>query len=384
MTFIKKEIKPKKIWVIDIWTYKIRVWICKIKNNNIELIWYWEKRQDPDYILMQEFQNLEWVSQNIKEAIHKAEKDSNTKIDEIIINIPTGDIFFEFSKVNHIRKNEWELIKKELKDLLKSTKLKVEEKHYKNIFKNYWFKKSDVRLLISDISHILLDNKSTTTIIWNSPKEVNISILNIFLSESKIETMKFIENYISKKIIQIIPSEYAVLQLFNHKKNIVIIDFWDSHLSIIVKKDDNIVWIKKLNFWINDLIKKIRKNHNIPKNKIIQDIDKNIFLPEKIDFLNILKDILVITLEEILKEEVCPNKFCIIWWGANNFLKDYLKNISLTDSNLKIVWKIVYTNPKVDFLDENTTKSPEWIDQARSNINIFSLIKSSLSFINKK
>ena len=53
MNFIKKEIKPKLIWIIDIWTYKIRVWICKIIKKDVELIWYWEKRQDEKYIIMQ-------------------------------------------------------------------------------------------------------------------------------------------------------------------------------------------------------------------------------------------------------------------------------------------------------------------------------------------
>ncbi len=383
MSFIKKQIKAKLVWVIDIWTYKVRAWVCKIKNWNVELLWYGEKRQDEDYILMQEFQNLEWISNNIKQALKKAEKDSNKEIDEIIINIPTGDMFFEFSKVNHIRESEENIDEKELKSFLKETKSKVEKKHYKSIFNNYWFKKSDLKLLISEISHILLDNQNTDTIIWNNPEQINISILNIFISRSKIETIKFIEKAIWKKVINIIPTEYAILHLFDNKKNLVLIDFWDSHLSIIVKKDGNIVWIKKLNFGINDLIKKIRKNHQIPKNNIINTIDEDIFLPEKKEFLNIFKDILVITLEEILAWEICPNKFCIVWWWANKFLKDYLEKESLSLSQLKIVWKIEYISPKIDFLDESTTKDPEWISKTKTNINIFALIKSSVSFINK-
>ena len=93
MNFVKQEIKPKIIWIIDIGTYKIRVWICKIINRDVELIWYWEKRQDEDFIVMQEIQNLKWVTENIALAIKKAEKDWNIEVNDIIINIPTTNIF---------------------------------------------------------------------------------------------------------------------------------------------------------------------------------------------------------------------------------------------------------------------------------------------------
>jgi hypothetical protein len=48
------------------------------------------------------------------------------------------------------------------------------------------------------------------------------------------------------------------------------------------------------------LIKQIRKNYNLTKNDIIQSIDLDRFNIEKENFLAIFKDVLVITLEEIL------------------------------------------------------------------------------------
>ena len=65
MPFTQKKIAPKIIWIIDIGSYKIRVWICKIYNNELNLIWYWEKRQNTDDIVMHEFVNLEWICENI-------------------------------------------------------------------------------------------------------------------------------------------------------------------------------------------------------------------------------------------------------------------------------------------------------------------------------
>jgi len=384
MNFIKKEIKPRIIWIVDIWTYKIRVWICKIINRDVELIWYWEKRQDENYIIMQEFQDLEWISENITHAIEKAEIDWKVKIDDIIINLPTDNLFFEFSKINHIRENsEIQIDDEELYKIMSIIEWLALKKHYKNIKNNSWYKKNDIKLLISNISSIKLDNVESKKVIWTTPKEINISLLNIFITESKYEIIRFLSKSIWKNIIKIIPSEFAITWLFKKTKDVVIIDLWNSHTSIIVKKDWNIIWAKKLSFWINDLIKQIRKNYNLTKNDIIQTIDLDRFVPEKVEFLYIFKDILSITLEEILKKEICPNSFFMAWWWSNKFIKKYLEEIDLNNSGLKILWKIKYITPSIDFIDDKIINNPEWIDSAKSNINIFAMIKTTLDFIKK-
>ena len=86
MNFKTNIIEAKYVWMIDIWTYKIRVWICKILNRNVELIWYWEKRQDLNDISLQEIKNIENVCINIKHAVEKAEIDAKIKVKEFIIS----------------------------------------------------------------------------------------------------------------------------------------------------------------------------------------------------------------------------------------------------------------------------------------------------------
>lgn len=384
MNFIKHEIKPRIIWIIDIWTYKIRAWICKIINRDVELIWYWEKRQDENYIIMQEFQNLEWVSENISQALIKAVKDWEINVEDVIINIPSPNLFFEFSKINYIReKTNKEIDDQELYSIMKIVETMALKKHYKNIKDNSWYKKNDLRLLISNVSNLLIDNEKSKKLVWTNPKEINISLLNIFIPESKYEIIRYIEKSIWKKIVNVIPSEYATTWLFKEEKDVVIIDLWSSHISIIVKKDNNIEWAKKLPFWINDLIKQIRQNYNLTKNDIIQSIDLDRFEPEKNEFLNIFKDILIITLEEILWKKICPNQFFMIWWWANKFIKNYLSNTDLNQYWLKIVWKIHFISPKIDFLDSKLDWNSEWVDWAKSNINIFAMIKTTLDYIKK-
>gem|GEM_PF-6572506 len=59
------------------------------------------------------------------------------------------------------------------------------------------------------------------------------------------------------------------------------------------------------------MIKRIRENYNLARSEIIKKFDENIFEKEKTEFLEVLSDILIITLEDILKFDICPNDFFI-------------------------------------------------------------------------
>jgi len=377
MSFIHKKIAPKIIWIIDIWSYKIRVWICKIHNNELKLIGYWEKRQNSDDIIMHEFVNLEWICNNIKLAIEKAEIDAWIIIHDIIINIPFEEIFFETSKINYIRSNPKEEInKKELTEIMQDVESQALKKHFKHIRSISGYTKKDLRLIIWGISEIKTDKVKTKKLLKLSPTEVNISLLNIFIPEAKYDTVQTIGRVLQKNIKKIIPTEYAITKLFNKKQDVVVIDLGSTQTSIIVKKDNKILWVEKHAFWIDSLIKKIRQNYNRTKIEIINTIDQDIYELEKQEFLEIFENILVISLEEILWETICPSDFFMIWWGSNKFLRDYLSQANLNQLNLKVAKDITFITPTIEYFDN--------IDSSKSNLNIYAMMMSTLSFIKKE
>lgn len=384
MNFKKTEIKAKYLGLIDVGTYKVRVAICKILNRTVEFIWYWEKRQDLNDIYLQEIQNLKAVCENINQAIEKAEIDAKIKVDDFMINIATSNIYFESSKINYSREENKEKIdENEMYEILKKMEKKALTNHFRRIKNTSWFDKNDLKLIISNISGIYLDDKKINNLINQNWTHLTSSILNIFITENKFSLLKTISKYTEKNIEKIIPSEFALFWLFKDKKNIVIIDLWNSHTSIIVKKDNEFLWAKKLSFWINDLIKTIRENHKIPRIDIIQKIDEEVFLEEKQEFLEIFTDILTISLWDILKYEVCPNNFFMTWWWANKFIKKYLEELKHHKYDLKITKKINFVSPKLDFIQDKIKDNPKWVDELKSNINIYAMLNSSLNFIKK-
>ncbi|PZM85046.1 hypothetical protein DLH72_02320 [Candidatus Gracilibacteria bacterium] len=384
MNFDVKKIEPKYIGMIDIGTYKIRVGICKVFNRNVELIGYGEKRQDLNDIYLQEIKNIENVCENIKQAVEKAEIDAKMKIKEFMINIPTSNIFFESSSINYIKQEpEKEIDEDSMYKILKDIELNIFKNHYKRIKSSSGYDKNDLKLIISNISNIMLDSQPSKSLLGKKARFIDAYVLNIFITRTKFELKDQLSNILKKEVINIIPTEYALAGLFPEKKDIVILDLGHTHTSVIVKRNGNILGVKKLTFGINDFIKIVRENYNLTRSEIIKKIDENIFEKEKEEFLEILSDILIITLEDILKFDVCPHDFFIAGGGANKFIRDYLQQTDFNKYNLRMVKKINIVTPKIDFIDDKITENPSWIDSAKSNINIYAMIKSTLDFIKK-
>lgn len=374
MNFVQQKIEAKIIWIIDVWTYKARVAITQYKNRDLELIWYWEKRQD---FINNCQENISWITEAIKSSIKKAEYNWNTKINEIIINIPFQELFLESSKINYIRKNiDKEIDIEELNEIIKEIKEIALKKAFRNIKNNYSYDKNQLKLIICNISSILIDKIDTKELIWKNPKEINISMLNIFIPDTKYEQIEKIAQNIDKKIIKIIPSEYSIAKLDYNKKDVVIIDLWSCHTSVIVKQNENIIWAKKISVWIRELIKDVCKKYSKTRVEVIDTIDLDLYLEEKEKFLEIFRDVIIISLEEILWDKICPDNFFMIWWWSNKFVKKYIWEINFNDFWLRIAKNITYITPNIEYLDD--------IDSSRSNLNIYSMMKCSLDFIKRK
>lgn len=383
-TFNKKKIESEIVSIIDIWSYKIRVAICKFTNENIELLWFSEKRQSSLDIVNNEIKNLEWVCENISLALKKAEDQAKIKTNKIALNPVFWNTFFSAKKITHIRKDKFKLISEnELKDITK----KVEEISYlsatKKIFKDYLYPSSDLEIIVSNISKIVIDNEVIKDPLQKNWEKISFNLLNIFLSKNNIELLNYISKYLKKDLVKILPEEFCLSKIWEKQKEVTIIDIWNSSSYVTIKdSSNNIKWSLKISVWIESLINIIKEKSDYSRIEIIKKINRDdFFQKEKKEFLGIYCYLIWENLKEIMWDEIVPNNFFIIWWWWNNaFLKNYIEKYDFSDQ-IKI-------NSKIKFIVPNVTKI--WkIDNVesilnKSNLNIIAMILTYKEILSHK
>ena len=370
MNFTTQKIEDTIIWVVDIGTYKIRVGICLFKNKEFTLLGYAEKRQN-----IENLSEINQIAKNTAQAIKKAEKDAGETIEQIIINIPFEETFVHFSSVNHSRSTDIEIDKKELSEIVETIEVQALKWHNKKIQKYCGYASKELNIIISNIVSIYSDKKLVKKLKNTNPEQIQISVVNISIPENRREIIDTIWNSINKKILKIVPSEYALTKVCVHLAEVVILDIGSSTTSIIVKKDNSIYWVQKIKIWMNDLINQIQSSHNITRHEIIRTIDTWKYQEEKLSFLDIFEHTIGISLKEILEHQSCPHKFFITWWWANNFIKHYLEHVHFKKYDLQIKTHINCISPQEfhsDITDENISTN---------NFNIYAMMVATNDFI---
>jgi len=372
--FKKKKIESDILAIIDIWSYKIRVAICKFTSENIKLLGFSEKRQSSSDIINNEIKNLEWVCENISLALKKATEIANVKVEKIALNPVFWNSFFHSKKISHIRKDKYKLISEvELKNITK----KIEEISFisatKQIFDDYLYPSTDLEIIVSNISEIRIDNEVIKDPLQKNWEKIVFNLLNIFLSKNNIELLNYITKYLKKDLVKILPEEFCLSKIWEKKKEVTIIDIWNSSSYITIKdSSNNIAWSLKIWVWIESLINKIWENSNFSRAEIIKKINRDdFFIEEKKDFLEIYCFLIAKNLKEIMWDKIVPNNFFIIWWWWNNaFLKNYIEKYDFS--------KYIKINSKLKFIVPNVSKI--WkIDDVesilnKSNLNIIAMI----------
>ncbi len=340
MVFIKKDILWKTMAVVDIWSYKVRACVCSFKNNKITLLWYWEKRQWNSCFLNWECEDIEVLTDNVRIALEKAELNAWKKIKKVVISFPFTDMFFSSKKISYKRKEKNEpIIRKELEEILENSEDIVLRRTTDNIKKISWFQKEELKLIIWNILQIDLDKKKKKHILWKVWKDISISFHNVFIPLNKYNFINYVWNVLNKKIVKIIPTEYSITRVFL-QKDLVIINIWASMTYITIKKDDEVMWISKILLWINDLIEMIGRNIKDTSVNIINNLNNNIYLKEKEEFIDVWWNMLSIWIKEIVKNKICPSDFVLLWGGKNNFIKEFFNKSNPISKNIKFVKNI--------------------------------------------
>lgn len=384
MNFITKILDKKTFSVIDIWSYKVKTLICELKNWEISVLWYWEKRQEITDVIHWEIWNIEWVCNTISDSISKASKQAWINPKDIIINIPSSSITSTSNKINYSRNSPNEEITiDELDYIIWKIESKAISNSLNKLRKTTWYTDVDIKLITSSITQIIIESSRVSNPIWFTWKNITVEVLNIFIPQSKHNTINTIANYLNKNILSIIPLEFSIPKILDRTEyslqNILFLDIWSTKTRIIVQKQWSIIWFNRMNIWMNDLIKEISSKYNIIWSEVINNINDIKYEKERKEFLEIWIDWVILSLKDILKDDVIPNNIFLSWWWDNKFLRDYLIWLKLSEFGLKTLKNFNFID--VDYEKSLNIKTQEWLKN-KTNLNILTLALSWKEIIN--
>ncbi len=387
MSFISKFISWKKVLVIDVGTYKVKVACCEFKNSSVTILWYAEKRQETSHIIGSEIANIEWVALTIEEVIEKALKWVNSTPKDIIINIPTSTIVSSGNKIMYARtQKETPIDLNELDYIIAKAEKQALNDAKREITKKTWYLDVDMKLITSSITNIKIDNFSISNPIGFTGENVVLSTLNIFIPSSRYNIIQMIARHLNKNILSIIPLEFSLPKLFENTEyafeDIFFIDIGNTKTSLIIQKKWIIESFDKIDIGMNDLIKNIKEKTWSPKLEIIHSLEnEKDFLAEKKDFLAVWWEAVWITLKELLKTSPLPANIFLSWWGNNNFIRENIKNFPYQEMGIIAPKNISQISQNFEnHLEQNSFK--EIFE--KSNLWLLSMILATKEIVNYK
>ena len=380
MVFQTQTLPSQIIAIVEVGSYRIKVCICEFKNEKVHILWYGEKRQSTSYFVNGECKNLELLWTSIRDAIAKTEKQHDIIAEKIAINYPFGELYFHNHKLSYKRENESQLITKdELTKILKKTEKIVLQKCFKDIERKSGFMETDMRLIISSILSLKIDQIPYERIVAQSWRDIVISLLNMFIPTPKSNHIKYIGDIIKKDIRKIIPTEFCLRNIFT-QKDIVIINIWAIYTSVTIKSEGNITGISKVPIGVNDLVNMIESNHKHTRNDILRVIGTGTYTEKEQDFLDIWKQWLMVWISEILDDEVCPKNFYVLSDIETDFIEKSISLIDFPSHGVKLVKKRNF----VDINEKTIASHIENLDDFEISIEIAAMILELKNIIKKE
>ncbi len=387
MSFISKIIPSKKVILIDVGTYKVKIALCEYKNNEINILSYAEKKQEASDIIGSEIANIEWISNTIAICLDKLLQEKNINPHDMVINIPTSTIISCGKNLHYTRSIPDQSVTIEELDYIIAKAEKEALDEAKNQIQNKTgYSEVDMKLITSSITEINIDGFKVSNPLWFTGKNIYLSLLNIFIPASRYHIIHTIANYLEKNILSIIPLEFSLPKVLSSgdyaHDDVLFIDIWNTKTSLIIQKAGVIIGFDKVNLWIHDLIKTIKEKTGETTIEVIKNIpDESKYIQEKKEFLSVWEEWLIITLKEILPWSLIPYKILLSGGGDNLFVREHISKINLSKYGLHSLKPFSFIH--IDFEKDIKINGDKKIFD-KTNIWLLSMIIASKEVIQYK
>ena len=370
--------------IVNVGSYKVRTVICSFSFGWVKILGYWEKRQSRLDIINNEINNVAWVCDTIGQSILKAEVEAWVQPKKIIINPFLSNTFYYSKKIHYKQQDNEKIIdKKQLCQIISSVEKQSLSSSYRDITSKFGIEKQDLQIILTNISQIKIDGENTDSLIWKTAEDIKIEISNMLISKTNYKLIQDISNFLWKKVLKIIPEEYALTTIWAKEKKVVFLNIWNSSTFISITWNNNLKGSIRLDVWIQDLLKPIAKNTSKNRSEIIKKLDRSdLFRDEKEHFLSFFTDILTSGLKELLANNICPHHFVLSWGWANNiFIQEHIAQIDFAKYSIKMLKKVDFITASIKQI-----KKISWVEDilSISNINLIAQIVATSQMLSRK
>lgn len=342
---------------VDIWSFKVKVLVCKIDWQELKIVWSSSIRQSKKDMLYWEITDIASVSKSIQKAIAKACQALEDIPKDIIVLYNSSELIYDFTSINYIRKEkDWEITMKEIDEMIEDVELRWLDKVKSKTENRLWIIEAEMKLITTSITGIYVDWQRISNPIWFPGKNIKFNLINVFCPIWRFNTLSNIIRDLDLHLISIVPLPISLPKLieespYNYDSNIFI-DIGYSKISIILQNNSEIIWFNILNLGysiVEDALKDNLNQSYLNIENILADIDNKYeeykwVLDEVFDFLI---DAIYIGIIDIEKAFFVKNIF-VSWSWVSEKLKTLLakwleskwigKQIAVIDKYLEAEW----------------------------------------------
>lgn len=321
---------------LDIWSFKVKVLVCKIDWQELRIIWSSSIRQSKKDMLYWEITDISSVSKSIQKAISKACQNLENIPKDIIVLYNSSELVYDFTSVNYVRKDkDSSITMKEIDDMIEDVELRWLDKVKSKTENRLWIVEAEMKLITTSITWIYVDWQRISNPIGFAWKNVKFNLINVFCPIWRFNTISNIIRDIELNLISVVPLPICLPKLveespYNYDSNIFI-DFWYSKTTIILQNNSEIIGFNILNFWYSIVEDVLKDNLNLSYlniEAILADIDNQYDNHKAIldEIFEFIIDAIYIWITDIEKSFFVKNIF-VSWAWVNEKLKSKLANL---------------------------------------------------------
>lgn len=360
---------------IDIWSFKIKVLICKIDWQELKIIWSSSLRQSKKDMLDWEITDIASVSKSIQKAISKASQWLEEVPKDIIVLYNSSELIYDLTSINYVRSSKDSVITmKEIDEMIEDVEMRWLDKVKSKTENRLWIVEAEMKLITTSITWIYVDGQRISNPIWFAWKNIKFNLINVFCPIGRFNTLCNIIRDIELNLISVVPLPISLPKLieessYNYDTNIFI-DFWYSKTTIILQNNSEIIWFNVLNIWLSIIEDVLKDNLNVSYlniENIMSQLDEQydnhkVVLDEVFEFLI---DAIYIWIIDIEKSFFVKNIFVS---GAG--ISEILKKTLIKQLEFKWIWK------QITVIDKYSNM--EWLEEYNNSwlLPVLSLAKA--------